>query len=96
MMYYNDQPADMILYQGLALRELGREQEALSHFHKLADYGEKHLFDNLTIDYFAVSLPDLQLFDENLNDRNKAHCMYLYRAGQLRPWRGDKGAGSMR
>lgn len=90
MMYYNDQPADMILYQGLALRELGREQEALSHFHKLADYGEKHLFDNLTIDYFAVSLPDLQLFDENLNDRNKAHCMYLIALGSYGLGEGTK------
>jgi len=81
MMYYNDQPADMIFYQGLALRKLGAEDEALSRFHKLVDYGEKHIFDTVHIDYFAVSLPDLQLFDDDLNTRNKAHCQYLIALG---------------
>lgn len=30
--YYNDQKPDKIFYQGLALRELGREEEARSRF----------------------------------------------------------------
>lgn len=81
MMYYNDQPADLILYQGLANRALGREDAALARFHKLVDYGEEHIFDIVNIDYFAVSLPDLQLFDENLSIRNKAHCYYLIALG---------------
>ena len=81
MMYYNDQPADMILYQGLALREMGNEQAARARFHTLVDYGEVHLFDNVTIDYFAVSLPDLALFDEDLHTRNVAHCNYLIALG---------------
>ena len=82
-MYYNDQPADMILYQGLANRALGREVRALSRFHKLIAYGEKHYYDRVKIDYFAVSLPDLQLFDEDLSVRNRAHCEYLIALGSL-------------
>ena len=31
-MYYNDQPADMILYQGLAFEKLGKTREAKSRF----------------------------------------------------------------
>lgn len=81
MMYYNDQPADLILYQGLAHRALGREDAANARFHKLIDYGEKHLFDDVTMDYFAVSLPELQLFNENLTRRNEAHCYYLIGLG---------------
>lgn len=81
MMYYNDQPADMILYQGLANRALGREDAACARFHKLVDYGEKHLFDTVKIDYFAVSLPELQLFEEDLTLRNEAHCHYLIGLG---------------
>ena len=81
MMFYNDQPADGILYQGLARRRLGREAEARARFHELIDYGEKHLFDEVKIDYFAVSLPDLQLFDEDLMRRNQAHCHYLIGLG---------------
>lgn len=80
-MYYNDQPADMILYQGLANRALGREERARSRFHKLISYGEKHYYDQAKIDYFAVSLPDLQLFDEDLTLRNRAHCEYLMALG---------------
>ena len=81
MMYYNDQPADMILYQGLANRALGRETRATSRFYKLVSYGEKHYYDEVKIDYFAVSLPDLQLFDEDLTLRNRAHCEYLIALG---------------
>lgn len=81
MMFYNDQPADMILYQGLALRALGQEESARARFHKLVDYGEKHIFDDVKIDYFAVSLPDMQLFDDDLNARNRAHCQYLIAMG---------------
>jgi tetratricopeptide (TPR) repeat protein len=81
MMYYNDQPADMILYQGLARRELGREDEARARFNRLVDYGERHFFDEARIDYFAVSLPDLQLFDEDLSLRNRTHCRYLIAMG---------------
>ena len=80
-MYYNDQPADLILYQGLALRKLGREDEAKARFHKLLDYGETHIFDEMRIDYFAVSLPDLLIFDDDLNARNRAHCNHLIALG---------------
>lgn len=82
MMYYNDQPADLILYQGLANRALGREDRATSRFYKLISYGEKHYFDQVKIDYFAVSLPDLQLFDDDLSLRNRAHCEYLMALGR--------------
>ena len=77
VMYYYDQPADMILYQGLAKRELGKEKEARSRFFKLLDYGEQHLNDEMRIEYFAVSLPDFLIFEDDLNRKNKAHCWYL-------------------
>ncbi len=82
-MYYNDQPADMILYQGLASRALGRAERAASRFHKLIAYGEKHYYDQVKIDYFAVSLPDLQLFDDDLTARNRLHCEYLIALGSI-------------
>lgn len=80
-MYYNDQPADLILYQGLACLALGQTERASSRFHKLISYGKKHYYDRVRIDYFAVSLPDLQLFDEDLDLRNRAHCEYLIGLG---------------
>ena len=80
-MFYNDQPSDMILYQGLAFLALGEKDEADKRFHKLVDYGEKHYFDHVTVDYFAVSLPDLKVFDDDLDARNRIHCRKLIAMG---------------
>ncbi|GAB6007851.1 DUF5107 domain-containing protein [Dysgonomonas reticulitermitis] len=82
-MYYNDQKPDMIFYQGLALRKLGREEEARERFNSLIAYGEKHVFDEFKIDYFAVSLPDLQIWERDMNTKNHVHCNYLMALGHL-------------
>ena len=39
--------------------------------------------DPVAIDYFAVSLPDLLVFDVDLSFRNKIHCLYLIALGEL-------------
>jgi tetratricopeptide (TPR) repeat protein len=82
-MFYNDQPADTIYYQGLALEKLGRQDEARGRFHNLYDYGEKHIFEEMKIDYFAVSLPDFLVFEEDLQKKNAVHCSYLMGLGSL-------------
>ena len=81
VMFYNDQQPDTIYYQGLALLKLGQEQEAEKRFRMLADFGEQHLHDQVTIDYFAVSLPDLQIWEDDLNKRNQQLCRYLIDLG---------------
>lgn len=82
-MYYNDQPPDMIYYQGMAWLALGNEKEAKRRFNKLIDYAEKHLFDQVKFDYFAVSLPDFLVFEDDLNVRNEVHCRYMMGLGNL-------------
>ena len=82
-MFYNDQQPDITLYQGLALRKLGNEKEAIECFKKLVDYGEAHLNDHVEIDYFAVSLPDLLIWEDNLEKRNNLLCKYLIGLGEL-------------
>ena len=79
--FYNDQPPDMIFYQGLARQKLGRKDEAQAIFQKLIDYGQSHLQDEVTMDYFAVSLPDFLVFDEDLSLRNRIHCQYMMGLG---------------
>jgi tetratricopeptide (TPR) repeat protein len=83
MLYYNDQPADMILYQGLAKLKLGKLSAAKARFYRLIDYGEKHLWDEAKIEYFAVSLPEFQIFEDDYTQRNKAHCYYLMALGNI-------------
>lgn len=80
-MYYNDAKPDKIFYAGLALLRLGRTDEAHSRFHRLISYGEQHLFDKIKMDYFAVSLPDLLIWDESLDVRNVIHCNYMISLG---------------
>lgn len=79
--FYNDQQPDKIYFQGLAWRQLGEESKARSRFNKLIKHGEKHLFDKCRIDYFAVSLPDLAIWDDDLNKRNRIHCCYVMGLG---------------
>lgn len=80
-LYYNDAKPDKIFYQGMALLKLGRTGEANGRFHKLVNYGEKHLFDKVRMDYFAVSLPDLLIWEDDLQVRNEIHCKYMMALG---------------
>ena len=82
-LYYNDAKADKIFYAALCYRKLGQENKARSLFHRLVNYGKQHLFDHITMDYFAVSLPDLLIWDGDLDLQNRIHCLYLLALGYL-------------
>lgn len=81
-LYYNDAKPEKIYYQGLALKALGRDAEAEERFQSLVDFGTAHLNDHVVMDYFAVSLPDLAIWDENLDERNRTNCQYLIDLGR--------------
>jgi tetratricopeptide (TPR) repeat protein len=81
--YYNDQKPDKIFYQGMSLLALGRKEEAHDKFETLVSYGQAHLSDDVHIDYFAVSLPDMLIWDDDGNLRNRVHCNYLTGLGYL-------------
>ena len=82
-MFYNDQPPDMIFYQGMAWLKLQNDKEAKRRFNKLIDFAEQHMFDEVKIDYFAVSLPDFLVFEDDLNRRNQIHCRYMRGLGLI-------------
>ena len=63
--------------------KLGRDEQACQRFNNLVNYGEQHFNDEVKIDYFAVSLPDLMIFDDDLNKRNKIQCHYLIGLGKM-------------
>ncbi|MCX6309109.1 MAG: DUF5107 domain-containing protein, partial [Bacteroidia bacterium] len=81
--FYNDQKPDKIFYQGLAWLKLGRKTEACNRFNALISFGKVHMNDTIKLDYFAVSLPDLLIWDDDLTYRNKIHCNYLLGLGYL-------------
>ena len=80
-MYYNDAKPDKIFYAALCYRKLGQEDKARGLFYKLLNYGKQHLFDHVTMDYFAVSLPDLLIWDGDLDQQNRIHCLYMLALG---------------
>jgi len=75
--FYNDQKPDKIFYQALSINKLGNTEKANSLFQNLIDYAQKHQNETIKLDYFAVSLPDLLIWDDNLTLRNYVHCLYL-------------------
>lgn len=79
--YYNDQPPETIFCQGLALLKLGKTDAAQTRFEKLIEYADVHLNDKVKIDYFAVSLPDFLVFDEDLQKKNRVHCLFMKTLG---------------
>lgn len=81
--FYNDQQPDKIFYQGLALLKLGDKAAAEERFEKLYNYGKAHMNDTVALDYFAISLPDLLIWEEDLQKRNQIHCYYLMGLGAL-------------
>ncbi len=80
-MYYNDAKPDKIFYQGLALIKLGRQDEANGRFYKLVNFGKQHIFEKQIMDYFAVSLPDLLIWEDSLDVKNRIHCLYMLALG---------------
>jgi tetratricopeptide (TPR) repeat protein len=93
--YYNDPQPDQIVYQALAWRKLGRHDRAESIFRNFIEFGEQHLSDSIAIDYFAVSLPDMLVFEQDLNRRNVIHCQYLIGLGYLGLGEQQKGTASL-
>lgn len=81
--FYNDPQPDKIVYQGLAWLKLGDPKKAENIFNRMIEFGNQHMNDDIKIDYFAVSLPDLLVFDQDLNRKNKIHCTYLIALGNL-------------
>jgi tetratricopeptide (TPR) repeat protein len=64
-------------FRGLSLRELGREDEAMALFRSLKEFAQSKLGEIAKIDYFATSLPDLLVFDEDLQARRDAENHHL-------------------
>ncbi|MEJ6980079.1 DUF5107 domain-containing protein [Pedobacter sp. P351] len=92
--FYNDQQPDKIFYQGLAWIKLGEDSKAELIFNNLVKYGQDHSEDEISLDYFAVSLPNLLIFDDDLNIRNRVHCLYISGLGYLGLNKPDEAASA--
>ena len=73
----------MMYYSAKAIEALGDKDEAKKRFNAFIEYANKHMNDEMKIDYFAVSLPDFLIFEGDLNKNNKVHCNLMAALGYL-------------
>lgn len=69
--------SEMTYWSALAMRCLGREEEAVSLFKEILDYAAVLERTAPKIDYFATSLPTMLLFDEDLASRQQITATFL-------------------
>ncbi|RYY12113.1 MAG: hypothetical protein EOO04_34100 [Chitinophagaceae bacterium] len=81
--FYNDPQPENIFYQAKAWQKSGDERYASTIFENLLAFGKDHMDDHIRIDYFAVSLPELMVFDQDLDNKNAIHCLYMMGLGYL-------------
>ena len=81
VLYYNDQSSEYIYYAGLAYAQLGDMRLSKKAFNQLVSFGETHIFDPVSYDYFAVSLPEIEVYQDELSERNRKYCQYLTALG---------------
>jgi tetratricopeptide (TPR) repeat protein len=64
-------------FRALALRELGNGEVARRVLSDLADFAESKRKEVAKIDYFATSLPNFLLFDDDPEERKRIECLLL-------------------
>lgn len=64
-------------FQAQALRALGGDEAARAVLSDLAEYAARQAEAKPKIDYFATSLPNLLLFDDDLDKRNRIDSLLL-------------------
>jgi hypothetical protein len=64
-------------FQAQALGELGESGQAEEVLRELASFAEEKSKIPAKIDYFATSLPNLLLFEDDLDERQRIECLVL-------------------
>jgi tetratricopeptide (TPR) repeat protein len=64
-------------FKGCSLRELGNEEEAIAIFEELLCAAENLMREEAKIDYFATSLPNFLLFEDDLQKRQRTEGLFL-------------------
>lgn len=70
--YYNDNPIEYVYYIALANKKLGNIDKANEIKDSFMNYYTKHVGEKAVIDYFAVSLPDMLIWEQDIDEKNKA------------------------
>ena len=74
---YNDQSSGSIYYQGLAFHALDADEKAKKYYHRLIIFGERHIFDRVEDDFFAVSLPEVGVYQTDAQKEHDKNCRLM-------------------
>ena len=75
--------SELSYYSALSFEELGKKEEAIQLWKDIKDYALKKLQEAVKIDYFATSLPQLLVFEDDLQKRNEWDSKYLLALAEL-------------
>lgn len=64
-------------FQALGAMALGQVGQGQKVLHDLAEFAERQRNSTVKIDYFATSLPNMLLFEDDLQQRNRVECLVL-------------------
>jgi tetratricopeptide (TPR) repeat protein len=70
-------PGTHSYFRALALRALGQVDEASRVLSRLAEFAAKRMKSHPKLDYFATSLPNMLLFNDDLDKRNRIEALVL-------------------
>ena len=75
--------SEMSLYNALAMMRLGRHADAAELLQHLLAYAESLKTEEPKIDYFATSLPQMLLFEDDAAKRNEVTATFLEAQARL-------------
>ena len=77
-------------YRALSNLALGRHAEAKQMLHEMRAFAEKQSRVKVKIDYFATSLPNFLLFEDDLDKRNRIDCLFIVALAELGEGKTDR------
>ena len=70
-------------YRAKSLEALCRKAEAASLLKEMRDFAQTQMEAEVKIDYFATSLPNLLLFEDDPQKRNQVDCLFVLALSEL-------------
>ena len=86
----------MAYYRAVSLQALGRREEASRILSEMRVFATEQMQAEVKIDYFATSLPNLLLFEDDLQKRNQVDCLFLLALVELGERNIDRASALLR
>jgi tetratricopeptide (TPR) repeat protein len=86
----------MTYHRALSYDALGRAADAKRTLNAMRTFGERQMSAKVKIDYFATSLPNFLLFEDDLDKRNRVQCLFLIALADLGEGKADRASSLLK